>query len=161
MLLLSTPVVCRFLDRISPVFFFFSHSLFSLHSTGARLPHTVSICECEADWKEGPPTSSLILMADEIASCCACLERSVTYVTRLCMPIFPRRTVVWNGYCKETKYNWEHVYILGQLIIQATHVGVSPKNVNSTRRRTSSVPPLLFFSSLSSCSFYCRQCLCL
>lgn len=46
-------------DRISSVFFFFfSYSLFSLHSTAARLPQTVSICVCGADWKEGPPTSS-------------------------------------------------------------------------------------------------------
>lgn len=101
-------VVCRFLHRISLVFF--SYSLFSLHSTAARLT-PFPFTSAGQIGRKGLLPAAMILMADEIASCCACLERSVTYVTRLCMPIFPRRTVVRNGYCKETEYSWKFIYI--------------------------------------------------
>lgn len=141
------------------LFGFFSYSLFSLHSTAARLT-PFPFTSAGQIGRKGLLPAAMILMADEIASCCACLERSVTYVTRLCMPIFPRRTVLRNGYCRR-RSTAGNLYIFAQLIIRATHVGVSPKNVNSSWRRTSSVPPLLFFSPLSSRSIYCRQCLCL
>lgn len=90
--------------------FFFSYSLFSLHSTAARLT-PFPFTSAGQIGRKGLLPAAMILMADEIASCCACLERSVTYVTRLCMPIFPRRTVVRNGYCKETEYSWKFIYI--------------------------------------------------
>lgn len=107
-------------DRISSVFFFSFLTRSFLYTLQPLASHKPFPSACAGQiGRKGLLPAAMILMVDEIASCCACLERSVTYVTRLWMPIFPRRTVLRNGCCKE-EYSWEHVYIFVQLIIQVT-----------------------------------------
>lgn len=140
------PLSADFWTESLQFFFLIRSFLYTLQPLASLTPFPSA--SAEKIGRKGLPPAAMILMVDEIASCCACLERSVTYVTRLCMPIFPRRTVVRNGYCKETEYNWEHVYIFAQLIIQATHVGVSPKKCQQqpTPHLLSSASIILFLS---------------